>query len=802
MTPKILNSKRNAVLLSKENPMSRRYLRILEKWVPTGVRYFEEWPDRPNCGHFLGGVHWYGIETIAGAVTFAAAASSPEYNPKVGGCSRIELKRMALKALRYLCFTHDSGPADCIRPSTGMGKPEICGTKWGERGQGFFRESQCGTTVSGMAIVALLLGKLVDDETWRLLVNVHKDYAERFGTMAPKSGVYTNTQMEENGWTSCGLASVELILRNSPKNATWAHTARRWMFSTATTQQDTKNHGMIDDQHSVQQMTGQIFTTLPDYMAENHGMVHPSYTASAVHFMGYLGVIYGIFGQDAPPHASFNREPIYDQLKLTTDRTGSLHPVQGMDWPYLFTDPGTGTHGAAAVMLGDREAAALERVALKTLEDRQDSNNGRMIDEEVASKAHGPQDPISIRECIVAGPAYSYLLHRILGNGPKPASDRELESSQKGVRSYPHSGFVFHRHRTGQTSFSWRNNIMALPLNKDGIQTVAPASDSFLAKFTIRDRPDSQEEVSIHVDEQNDGFAAALVMDRAQGSVRQEILFAGLPDGISLSSERLSASQNLTVRQVEQGFLRIVNENFSAMKGNCDGQRSIYSPEGSERFKGFISIDPSSDVVRTYDQPGWINVDNRLGLVFSGPGKTVYHNRHFFNPWRAVADDLTLSRIEKPFRVKAGGQIARLDALIAPDRTARKTAELSPGLLNGPKSSVAFLTQGYLVAANFSTRPRQLAFDLNRSKNQEIPVFKGTCSLSSRSVAYGMQLRSGEATLRSAILWLTSEGTLRITGTETGEVLVENAGRKKTIVTILGTSSTVTIQAGQIVKIA
>ena len=142
MTPKILNSKRNAVLLSKENPMSRRYLRILEKWVPTGVRYFEEWPDRPNCGHFLGGVHWYGIETIAGAVTFAAAASSPEYNPKVGGCSRIELKRMALKALRYLCFTHDSGPADCIRPSTGMGKPEICGTKWGERGQGFFRESQ------------------------------------------------------------------------------------------------------------------------------------------------------------------------------------------------------------------------------------------------------------------------------------------------------------------------------------------------------------------------------------------------------------------------------------------------------------------------------------------------------------------------------------------------------------------------------------------------------------------------------------------------------------------------------------
>jgi hypothetical protein len=152
--------------------------------------------------------------------------------------------------------------------------------------------------------------------------------------------------------------------------------------------------------------------------------------------------------------------------------------------------------------------------------------------------------------------------------------------------------------------------------------------------------------------------------------------------------------------------------------------------------------------------------------------------------------------------VKAGAEIARLDALIAPDRTAGKTKELSPGLLKGPKYSVAFLAQGYLAAANFSDRARQLQFKSNRSKGQEIPVFRGHCSLSTGSVTYGLKLGSGEATLRSAILWITSGGTLNITGTETGEVLAENAGRRQAVVAIAGSTETQTVRPGQIVKLA
>jgi hypothetical protein len=47
-------------------------------------------------------------------------------------------------------FTHDTGPAECVRPAVGLGRRENCNTKWGERGKGFFRESQYGQTVAAM----------------------------------------------------------------------------------------------------------------------------------------------------------------------------------------------------------------------------------------------------------------------------------------------------------------------------------------------------------------------------------------------------------------------------------------------------------------------------------------------------------------------------------------------------------------------------------------------------------------------------------------------------------------------------
>lgn len=785
--------------LRPETALSRRYLKVLEKWVPVGVHYFADWPNRPNCGHFLGGCHWYGIESIAGALTFAAVASSPDCDEKAGGCSREDLQKMALKAIRYLCFTHDSGPEDCVRPEKGLGRAENFGTKWGERGKGFFRESQCGTTVAGLAVAALLLGDLVDEETWGLIATVHADYAERFGEMAPKNGVYRNTQMEENGWTSCGLASVERLLEKAPQAAIWAATARRWMFSTATAPQDTKDHRVFADGKTVAQWTGETFTALPDYMAENHGMVHPGYTASGVGFTGSLGVIYGAYGAPMPEHACFNRQKIYDQLKLTTDRTGSMHPVQGMDWPYLFTDPGTTTHAAAAVLLNDPDAARLERWALTTLEGRQDSNGGRMYDPTVAEVCRDVQDPMIIRECLIAGPAYTYLLHRFQGDGPAPTPDAALEKKLRGVKVYPHSGFVFQRHKTGQTSFAWRNCQMALPFTVDGIQMVAPASHSWLGRVTVKDRPDSQDEVSVHVDAQQDGFAAALVMNRAQGSVRQEVLYAGLPDGASLSFEQWVAQEAVTVSDVTQGFLRIINENFQAFPGNCDGYRIFHTPAGSERFEGFVSADEKSDIVRTYDHPAWVNVDGRLGIVFNTPGETSYHNRHYFSPWWAIADDVVLSRFAGPKRVKAGEVITRLTALIVPDQSAKKTAAEVLTVLSGTGSCAGLIGHGHLAAANFAQKAVRATLKAQRAQMAAIPVFEGTTRIAGRNVAYVMALQPGQSVLKKALATLAVTGDVEVVASAEGGIIATNVGKGSASVT--SGKKTAKLRAGQMARI-
>ena len=180
-----------------ENEMSRRYLDIVTRWIPVGMRYFNEWPGRPDCGHFFGGVLWYGQDTGSPIVTLALAASSPEFDSTVAGRSADELRQIVKKGLRYLLFTHDTGPEDCVRPKESWGRTEPAGTKWGERGRGFFPESQCGRTITELAVTAALIHDLLGEEEHQMLANIAADYLEHFGQMAPKSGVYNNTQMEE-----------------------------------------------------------------------------------------------------------------------------------------------------------------------------------------------------------------------------------------------------------------------------------------------------------------------------------------------------------------------------------------------------------------------------------------------------------------------------------------------------------------------------------------------------------------------------------------------------------------------------
>lgn len=707
-------------LPAAENEVSRRYLRLIESWIPVGVEYFAPWPERPECGHFLGGCHWYGTETAGPALTFALAAASPEYDAAATGITREQLRRMAFQAVRYLCFTHDTGPEECVRPAVGLGRVENCGTKWGERGKGFFRESQCGPTVATIGLICLLLCEhpgLIDDETWEMVARMHEDYGERFGGEAPRSGVYLDTQMEENYWTAHGLNAVSHFLSRHEQAAAWQAMARRWMFSACAAPQDAKDLGAIGET-TVRALTGKIITTLPDYWAENHGMVHPNYTAAGVRSLLTDGALYQLHGTGRdylPPELFWNRRRIYENLKALTDAGGYVQAVQGMDWHYLPAAGDEAAHVIAALYFGDPDAAAFQRLALRRAELRQQGNGGRLYDSDLAARAHDVQDPMIMREAFIARAAELYLLYRLMGPGPAPTAEDELDRRLVGVRHFPHAGFVHHRHRRGQTSFSWRNSIMALPLTREGIFTIAPASDTFLGHPVVAGHPDSHQVRSVKVREYDDGFAAALVIDRCQGTLRQEVLFASLQDGRALTFERFVALEDVTVEALDQGFLRITNERFPLFAPNCRGSRALFHPSGATEYRGWLGDSETDDVVDTYDHPAWLNVDDRLGVRFAGTGATVYHNRHFFKPYRAIADDLTLSRLAEPTTVRRGDEVSRLAALLFPEQAHGETAAVEFSVhFTQAGDAVCLATDTGFAVASFAAAARRFTFTLDR----------------------------------------------------------------------------------------
>lgn len=778
---------REAFLPDTENEMSRRYLRMMEKWIPTGVEYFNTWPERPNCGHFFGGCHAYGLETIWPAKTFALASLASEYDQSVGGASQEELREMAIKAVRYLCFTHDTGPEDCVRPATGLGLSKHCNTKWGEKGTGFFRESQCGTVVATLGQICLLLRPHIDEETWMMVARIHEDYAERFADMPPKNGIYVDTQMEENMWTANGLIGCFLFLSGHEKAAEWEISARKWMFSTCSAPQDAKDHGAVG-LSTAHQLSFKTFTALPDYWAENHGMVHPGYTASGVRSLFMGGVQHKLWGREIPPEIYWNRKRIYETMKPLTDGGGYPQAVQGMDWHYL---PATGsdvTHAIASVFFDDEEAATLQRIGLRNSELRQDGNNGRLYDKEFAHKAHDQQDPMIIRETTIQHTCGSYLLHKVMGPGANPISEHDLSDRLKGVRTFHHGGFTHHRHPQGQTSFSWRNSIMAMPLTKEGIFTIGPCADTWLGKPEVTNAPESHRLKSVEITEYDEAFSALMIMDRCQESLRQYVLFSSLPDGRILSFEKFVAQRDLELLSLNQGFLRIINETFPLYaqenNGNCRGSRVFYHNQGQTQNDGWLGEEESDDVISTFEGLDWVNIDDRMGIRFESDGQTVYNNRHFYKPYRAIGDDLTLSCTKAPKILSKNDLTGQLAALLIPEQGHDQTPDSNLIISTVEPDQVGLMTDGYLTVGNFSDALKMCQLDFPASSH--IPIFGGTTlQIQPDRLTYLVQLQAQTSCILEQIHTLEVEGQIRVDTLQDGTLYVVNTGQTTASVRLL-----------------
>ena len=708
-----------------ENDLSRRCLQVITRWVPVAMRYFNEWPGRPDCGHFFGGVLWYGQDTADPITTLALAASSPEFDAELAGHRADELRAVARKGLRYLLFTHDTGPEDCVRPEKSWGRTEPAGTKWGERGRGFFPESQCGRTIANLTLAAALTRDLIGDEEFEMLANVAADYMERFGDMAPKAGVYNNTQTEENAWTALGLTACMLLLPGHERLAEWQENAKLWMFRTTTTPQDTYDHSEFADGKTVADLCGRIYTTLPDMTAENHGFVHPSYMASALTLSGMGLNLLQLFGEPISPHIFWRRRECYDLLKSWCDGTGAPHCVQGMDWPYFAYPVQALFHALANVHLDDPDAALLELRSLSVVEKSSVAHSGRMVPEETVEHCHGQQDPSLMRERMISSLAEAYLAHRLNGEGPAPSAEQDFERRIQGVQVYPHGGALLHRHERGLTSLSWRNRTMVMPSTREGSKLIGGAGGSMLAQIAVRGRASRTDLVELKIRESQDRVCVLLEEHLAQASVRRRVFFASLPSGKCVIFERLTALDDITVENVKQGYLSVINDGYFGDHPDLRGRRTVYWEDGDRTFVGYAGDTDDEDEVLDLSRTGWVNVDDRFGVVFRGTGAAHYCNRHHFRVWHATEDDLVLCGQDEPQDHGAGDTISELTALWCPEQSPDETREERLVVHDTPADVFAAEADSFLCACNFSDDRAELPVEIAVPVGESFPVSWG-----------------------------------------------------------------------------
>ncbi|WP_127589043.1 hypothetical protein [Paenibacillus koleovorans] len=693
---------------TEENELTDRMYRVLLRWIRYADEQFKEWPERPNAGHFFGGAYWYELETAYTAMVYAIAARLGDYDASLTGQPREEMEGKAIQALRYLGFTHDTGPEECVRV-TGR-NPYCSGLKWGGRGDDFFRSSQTGTTIIAIAYTAWLLWDELDDETKGMMESILVYYADRwsFGE-APRNGVYYDTQCEENAWTAAGIGAAVALFPDHPNHAAWREAAELWSINAVSTVKDQLLR------------RPQVSTTTfhPDFTSENHAFVHPSYMFAGISLRGSYALLLLMGGEPIPEALTLNNEVMYERtIKGWSLLDGYPVPVQGQDWWYNRQHEAIVGHAFMNVLHRDPDAGLLERRSLEYIEKIQASNTrGCMLEENGEScivVASSYQTAVDMEFASAFSVAIAYLLHMYGPPCVEPSEPDSFRERMNGVRYYPYGSIVTHRTDEAFSSFSWRSHVMALTLPRGAMWSVTPLYASYTGEVEFSDGGGGTGEdgkahnTSVcldttreHVHVYEDGFGVTAEVRRgASGQLMQRVGFVSLPDGRSVYVEHIEITQSCEIARLSTGMIGIRNERYSALPELASGTKRLITPAETRAYRGFYGQEPNQ--LDRYNSASYVNVNDEIGYVTIGSAGMTYLNQHEYPKWKGVEDVLTLqARTDLSFDAPAALPV--FVALALPGAAAWQTAAAAEGtrLLSVQEERLAILeTAGYLVVVN------------------------------------------------------------------------------------------------------
>jgi hypothetical protein len=737
----------------KQSFLARELYKIIAKWCKMAASSYKKWEKRPGCGYFFNGVYNYAIDNSATAIVTAVVCSTGDYDEAEIGIPVDELRKMTVGAIRYLCFTHYTGPEDCVMEKSR--NPVTSNKEWGYTPGNFFMTSQTGVSVSMIGLAAWLMWDELDLETRNMVAKVLEFYADEYCEMKPGTGVYNDTQCEENAWTSLGIAAALYMFPEHPHSDKWLDGYIRWSLNTITTFKD-----KLSNEHD--KVTGfsrngfsynkKIYgissvTFHPDLTTENHGYVHPDYMGGGIILRISSSVFPLLLGKEPPESLLYNMKELYDHvLKPWCGFDGNPIPVQGQDWFYHKHANKLLIHATMNLFFNDGDAAMFERKCIDITAKRQEFNgNGRLIerDGEKLDVTPGLQSAFDMEYGAIRTIVLSYLLHLLKGDGSEPSDEKTVMDKLSGIYSYPYGGAYIYRTPDSFSSFTTRCSIMGLTVPKNGLWDITADFQSYTGIIREKTRDDGYfknkkvnwtdigiEAKRLETNIQKDGFSVTAAVPRAGGAVMQKTSFSALPDGKTVFIEKSTAVRSVEIETYETGRISIGNENYPPLGEYAKGYRDIFINSKQARFYG--SYGGSDKKINVADVER-VNIDSSMGYLVYGSNGTEYINRHEYPKWKGLEDTLVLNKTNS-FSLEQGEETGLFSIVSLPNSSDKETKreQDSTSVTIYGNNIIIIRNMNSRVSVNFSDDD-EAVIDDNPLQGNSISIFSGKTTVSNGS---------------------------------------------------------------------
>lgn len=630
-----------------EKELCRLYVDVMYKFTRFAETKWSQSSDDPKAGYWGNGISGSneGIRAVANtALVYAVLA---EESDALSAATRRHYIDRALAGVRYCAMSHLTGTGKCID-----------GKQWGNSWQSTLWGANVG-------FAAWILRDHIDQELREAVERMVTYEADRFLDVKPSGQRYGNTRAEEVGWDQILISLAPNMMPNHPNAPRWREKSIEWMMNALSAPQDLKDTRLVDGRPVKDWITA--LNTHPDFLVENHGFFHPSYTFVTATEIAEGALFYAYAGNPMPEAAAHRLDDNWWAMQEFMQPSGEWIFVQGQDWE-LHSDSHIHYLAWQATRSQDPLAAVMEKQIAQRMRDQQRIYGGRLAGP--ASSLGYARDAIQMERT-----SYAYLYHRYIGPAVSdPAAAQRTWRTLNGVRRHLHSDFITHRTDSKFASFSWKNKIMGQvipigPWNGNNPHFTTPITNGFVGSFTVAD-PDAKgmKVLDRSWKQLRNGFETRGTLSINGGLLKQEILFASFGEKAVVYLDRVTAEKDVRIEQEIGVTFGIENDELNG------DRRTLYYEGGSQVITG-----PDTD--QTIHIAGkWANVDGRLGVISLAGSGLVYRDVPKYNRNGAREDFLYGSFSDEPREYRAGDVVARRALVFLTETSPGETAALAQSL--------------------------------------------------------------------------------------------------------------------------